>query len=259
MNAETGTLTGTEAQSAPATPDLNLAIEVANSAPEGSEQNQTVNIDLSAIPQDARLELLRGAVRTTVNNRVNVAMVRNRAARAPFVAWAAYEAAIAADPLQTTVAKPEGEKPTGEAPAALDPVAKAQEAIADLLKGELRSQAKKGEGRSRKTADPLTNAVTNVVVRAVFEANKAAGRTVDNGKGGTRAYTFPDATKEVGGDGIKYLNAQIDAKVAAAPEAEQAELRKQLEKQRDTRYIEPAQVMLGLKTSKASAALPSIL
>jgi hypothetical protein len=37
---------------------------------------------------------------------------------------------------------------------------------------------------------------------------------------GTRPYSFPDATKEVGGNGIAYLNAQIDAKVAAAPEGE---------------------------------------
>jgi hypothetical protein len=243
----------------PETPDLNLVIEIANSAVTEGGSNRDVAIDLAQIPQEARLELLKSAVKTTVNNRVNVAMVRNRAARAPFVAWAAYEAAIAADPLQTAVAKPEGDKPTGEAPAALDPIAKASEAIADLLKGEIRAQAAKGKGRTRKTADPLTTAITGVVVRAVFEANKAAGRTVDNGKGGTRPYGFPDATKEVGGDGLAYLNKQIDAKVSAAPEAEQAELRKQLEKQRDTRYVEPAQVMLGLKTSKASAALPSIL
>jgi hypothetical protein len=257
-------MTDTPTNDAPATPDLTLAIEVANTATTEGGDNQSVSIDLAKIPQDARLELLRSAVRTAVTNRVNVAMVRNRAARAPWAAWAAYEAAIAADPLQTTVAKPEGDKPTGEAPAALDPIAKANEAIADLLKGELRSTAKKGEGRSRKTADPLVNAVTNVVVRAVYEANKAAGRKVEvpaaDGKpASTRPYGFPDATKEVGGNGIAYLNAQIDAKVAAAPEAEQATLRTQLEKQRDTRYVEPAQVMLGLKQSKASKELPSIL
>jgi hypothetical protein len=242
-----------------AAPDLNLVIPIANTATTEGGDDLTVTIDLAAIPQDARLELLKSAVRTSVTNRVNVAMVRNRAARAPFVAWAAYEAAIAADPLQTAVAKPEGDKPTGDAPVALDPIAKANEAVADLLKGELRQAGKKGEGRKRKSADPLVTAVTGVVVRAVFDANKAAGRKVDDGKGGTRPYGFPDATKEVGGNGIAYLNAQIDAKVAAAPEGERDELRKQLEKQRDSRYIEPAQVMLGLKTSKAQSALPSIL
>jgi hypothetical protein len=129
-----------------------------------------------------------------------------------------------------------------------------------LLKGEIRQQGKKGEGRSRQPKDPLVQAVTNVVVRAVYEAHKAAGAKVDNGKGGTRPYSFPDATKEVGGDGIKYLNAQIDAKVAAAPEAEQAALRTQLEKRRDDQYINPAKVMLGLSTTgKKGAELPSIL
>jgi hypothetical protein len=240
-------------------PDNTLAIEVANTATTEGGDNQTVTIDLAAIPQDARLELLKSAVRTAVTNRVNVAMVRNRAARAPFVNWAAYEAAMAADPLQTAIAKPEGDKPTGEAPAALDPIAKANEAIADLLKGELRSAAKKGEGRSRAPKDPLVQAVTNVVTRAVFEANKAAGVKVKVEGKPDRAYSFPDATKEVGGDGIAYLNAQIAAKVAAAPEGEQAALRTALEKQRDTRYIEPAQVMLGIKQSKASKELPSIL
>lgn len=240
-------------------PDLNLAIEVANTAETEGGDNKTVTIDLAAIPQEARLELLKSAVRTSVTNRVNVAMVRNRAARAPWTAWAAYEAAIAADPLQTAVAKPEGDKPTGEAPAALDPMAKAAEAIADLLKGELRSGGKKGEGRARKTADPLTVAVTGVVVRAVYDANKAAGRKVI-ADGKERAYGYPDATKEVGGDGIKYLNAQIDAKVAAVPEAEQAALRSQLEKRRDDQYINPAKIMLGqTASSKKGGELPSIL
>jgi hypothetical protein len=120
-----------------------LAIEIANTAETEGGDNKSVSINLAEIPQDARLELLKSAVRTTVTNRVNVAMVRNRALRAPFAAWAAYEAAMATDPLQTTVAKPDGEKPTGEAPAALDPIAKAGEAIADLLKGELRQQSKR--------------------------------------------------------------------------------------------------------------------
>lgn len=236
-----------------------LAIEVANTATTEGGDNQTVSVDMTAIPQDARLELLKSAIRTMVTNRVNVAMVRNRAARAPFVAWAAYEAATAADALQTAVPKPEGDKPTGEPVAALDPIAKANEAVADLLKGELRATAKKGEGRSRAPKDPLIQAVTNVVTRAVYEANKAAGRTIPVEGKPARPYSFPDATKEVGGDGVAYLNAQIAAKVAAAPEGERDTLKAQLEKQRDTRYIEPAQVMLGLKQSKASKELPSIL
>jgi hypothetical protein len=187
------------------------------------------------------MDLLRSAVRTFVTNRVNVANVRQNKLIEPF---AAYDKAIAADPLQTAVPKPEGTRP-----APLDTLAKANDAIADLLKGEVRTQAKKGEGKSRQPRDPLVAAVTPIVVRAVFEAHKARDPK----------YTFPLATKEVGGDGIAYLNAQIDAKVSAAPEAEQASLRSQLEKQRDTRYINPAKVMIGATVTKAAAELPSIL
>lgn len=239
--------------------DNSLAIEIANTATTEGGDNQSVSINLADIPQEARLELLKSAVRTAVTNRVNVAMVRNRSARAPFVAWAAYEAAQAADPMQTTVHKPEGERPSGEAPAALDPIAKANEAVADLLKGELRQQAKKGEGKSRAPKDPLVAAVTQVVARAVFDSHKAAGTKVPVEGKEPRAYTYPDAVKEVGGDGIAYLNKQIDAKVAAAPEGERDALRAQLEKQRDTRYIKPARVMLGMDISKAQSELPSIL
>lgn len=230
-----------------------LAIEIANTATTEGGDNQSVSIDLGAIPQEARLELLRSAVRTAVTNRVNVAMVRNRAQRAPFAAWAAYDAAQAADPMQTTVAKPEGERPTGDVPAALDPIAKANEAIADLLKGELRQQAKKGEGKSRAPKDPLIAAVTQVVARAVFDSHKAAGTKVPVEGKEPRAYTYPDAVKEVGGDGIAYLNKQIDAKVAAGGD------RTALEKARDQRYINPARTMLGLNQTKAQSELPSIL
>jgi hypothetical protein len=235
-----------------------LAIEIANTAETEGGDNKSVSINLAEIPQDARLELLKSAVRTTVTNRVNVAMVRNRALRAPFAAWAAYEAAMATDPLQTTVAKPDGEKPTGEAPAALDPIAKAGEAIADLLKGELRQQSKKGEGKTRAPKDPLVAAVTQVVARAVFDSHKAAGTKISVPATGdkpasTRAYMYPDAVKEVGGDGIAYLNKQIDAKVAAGAD------RAALEKARDARYINPAKVMLGIGQTKAQAELPSIL
>jgi hypothetical protein len=233
-----------------AAPDFGLTITVPHSALAGEGQkDRDVAIDLSLIPGDARLELLRSAARTFITNRVNVANVRANKALAP---WLTYEAAMAADPLQTAVAKP-----TGERPQPLDTFAKAQEAIADLLKGEVRTQAKKGEGKSRAPKDPLVAAVTPIVTRALFEANKTS--QISDGKGGTRKYSYPDAVKAVGGDGIAYLNTQIDAKVAAVPEAQQAALRKQLESQRDTRYIEPAKVMIGQTVSKKSADLPSIL
>ena len=67
-----------------ATPDLSLSINIPHSALEGSTDDRAMTIDLASIPADARLELLRGAVRTFVTNRVNVANVRANAARKPF-------------------------------------------------------------------------------------------------------------------------------------------------------------------------------
>lgn len=232
-------------------PDYNVEITIPHSAETAGGTDRKLTIDLSAIPADARLELLKSQVRTFVTNRVNVANVRANKALAP---WLAFDAAMAADPLQTAVAKPDGERP-----AALDTFAKASEAIADLLKGEVRQQARRGEGKSRAPRDPLVAAVTPIVTRAVFEANKARNATVAVEGKPARPYTYPDAVKEVGGDGIAYLNKQIDAKVSAAPAAEQAKLRADLEKNRDSRYIEPAKTMIGTKLTKAQSDLPSIL
>jgi hypothetical protein len=245
--------TGTEGQAADtaATPDYNVEISIPHSSTGEGQPDRKVTVDLSAVPGEARLELLKSATRTFVTNRVNVANVRQNKLLAP---WLAYDAAMAADPLQTTVAKPAGDRP-----AALDTYAKAQEAIADLLRGEVRQQARKGEGRSRAPRDPLVAAVTPIVTRAVFEANKARGATVAVEGKPARAYTYPDAVKEVGGDGIAYLNRQIDAKVAAAPADQQAKLRADLEKNRDSRYIDPARTMIGAKLTKAQTDLPSIL
>lgn len=230
--------------------DYNLSITVPHSAPAGDGAvDREATIDLAAIPADARMELLRSAARGFVLNRVNVANVRRNKDIAP---WVEYEKAIAADPLQTAVAKP-----TGERPVPLDTFAKASEAIAALLKGEVGTRAKNGEGTSRAPKDPLVAAVSPIVVRAVFDARK--GTQIAGKDGAMRNYTYPDAVKEVGGDGVAYLNAQIAAKVAAVPEGEQAALRTALEKQRDTRYINPARVMIGQTTTKASADLPSIL
>jgi hypothetical protein len=214
---------------APVAPDTNLAIEVPDSATVPGGDDRTVSINLADIPANARLELLKAQVREIVRNRVNVANVRRNKERAPFLAWAAYEAAQAADPMQTAVAKPDGEKPTGEAPASLDTMEKAGEAIADLLKGEIRSGRAKGEGKSRAPKDPLVAAVTPIVVKAVYDANK--GTKLDDGKGGQRTYTYPDAVKAVGGDGVAYLNAQIDAKVATGAD------RAALEKALNARYL----------------------
>lgn len=229
------------AEGAPAETNANVLVyTVPGTGGDGEPAAVTRSLDLATIPPETRLALLKNAVGTTINNRVNVTNSRYNVALKPFIA---YDEAMKADPLQTAVAKPEGERP-----AAPDLTAKVDEAIADLVAGKLRERGKSG-AKPRQTRSPLVAAVTPIVVRAVFDANKAANAS----------YKYPDAVKEVGGDGIAYLNAQIDAKVNAAPADAQAELRKQLEKSRDTRFINPAKVMIGETTTKASDALPSIL
>jgi hypothetical protein len=218
---------------APATPNTVVEITVPHSGVDGGDDRKVL-IDAATIPAEARFELLRSAVRGFVTNRVNVANVRRNKELAP---WLAYEQAIAADPMQTAVAKPEGERPQP-----LDTFAKAQEALAALAKGEIRTVTK-GTGKSRTPKDPLVAAVTPIVVRAVFDANKARDPK----------YTYPLAVKEVGGDGIAYLNKQIDAKVAAGAD------RAALEKARDEKYLNPARIMIGQGGGKKVTDLPSIL
>lgn len=246
---------------APAAPDYNASIELPKRDTDTAPI--IVSVDCSAIPAEARLAMLKSQAGAIIRNRVNVAEQRNTKARAPFVAWALFNAAQTADPLQTAVQKPEGDPPTGEAPALLDRTAKANEAIAALLKGEINVGREKSDtpARSRAPVDPLVKAITGVVTNAVFAAHQAAGTTVPVEGKAARKYTYPDAAKEVGRDGLAYLNAQIAAKVEAAPEAERAALQAQLEKSRDQRYVMPAKVMIGTQApaGKGNAELPSIL
>lgn len=193
-------------------------------------------IDCATIPGEARLEILKSGVVAYARNRLNQAVVKyNKNEKVK--AFAAYEEAVKADPLQTVVAKPEGEKPTLD----LEPIWAG--ILADLTSGNIRQRAKSGESKPRERKDPLIVAVTKVVVDEVYAARKAS-----NPK-----YTYIDARKEVGADGIAYLNANIETKVAAGVD------RAALEKMRDTKYINPAKVMLGLTENKTIKELPSIL
>lgn len=191
--------------------------------------------DCSLIPADTRLDFLKQAVRNYIANRLNGVRTRHEK-DAAVIAWTAYNEAAKADPLQTAVAKPEGEQP-----AAPDYEEAYTRAIADLTSGNVRKGG--AEPKVRKTKDPLTATVTDVVVREVFASRKAADPK----------YSFMSAKKEVGVDGIAYLNALIAAKV------EQGGSLADLEKMRDMKYVNPAKAMLGLTASKATDALPSIL
>lgn len=195
------------------------------------------SFDVATIPSETRLELLKNAVRGYIANRLNSGNVRYD--KDPAVAaWAAYDAATKADALQTAVPQPAGERP-----ASFDAEGAYSRAITDLMNGHVRKRGGDGEAKPRVVKDPLVSAVTDIVVREVFNGRKATDPK----------FTFLAAKAEVGGDGIAYLNKMIAAKVAAG--ANEGDLIKV----RDNKYINPAKTMLGLSTSKAMSELPSIL
>lgn len=184
-----------------------------------------ISIVLGEIPADTRLDLLKKAVRDMIANRVNVANVRNNKALEP---WNAYDEASKADPLQTAVPKPEGERPS------VDLLAVAAKARSDLYAGELQ---KRGDGSGRKARepkDPLVAAVTKAVISELFQKKKA----------GNPSYKIMDAQKEVGTDGVAYLKSLIDEKVAAGAD------RATFEKFMEDRYMKPARIMLGIDVPK---------
>lgn len=205
--------------------------------PEGTK----FSFDCATIPPEVRLDFLKGAVRSYVANRLNGVHTRHQ--KDPAVAaWFSYDEATKADPLQTAVPKPDGDRPAD--PDFNDALTRA---FADLQAGNIRKQG--AEPKARKTRDPLTSVVTEVVAREVFDSRRAQDPK----------YTYLKAKAEVGTDGVAYLNKLIDAKVGALPEAEQAAMRAQLEKMRDVKYINPAKAMLGISATKAVSELPSIL
>jgi hypothetical protein len=194
-----------------------------------------VSFDCATIPGETRLDFLKGAVRSYIANRLNGVHTRHEKDE-KVVAWKAYDEASKADPLQSAVPKPEGDRPA--APDYKDALTRA---LDDLTKGNVRKVG--AEPKARKTKDPLVAVVTDAVVREVFASKKAA-----NAK-----YTYLEAKKEVGADGVEYLNRMIEAKVAGGVD------RALLTKMLDEKYIGPAKAMLGITSSKKVSELPSIL
>lgn len=193
--------------------------------------DKQMQIDRTAIPAELRLELLDKAIEGYVRNSVNVANVRYNKDNE---AWAAYNAATAADPLQTAVAKPEGDAPTEEGRVALL-IQTAADARTRLYENKVVRRDGSGGG-SKTKVDPLTKLVTDAVVRELYEKEPKGGRT------------FVQINAEVSKvGGVAYLEARIAEKVAAG--ADEKELRKYL----DSRYITPAKLMLGQSTTKATS------
>lgn len=221
----------TDTATAPVTADAGTTISFELPNLPGSH-----TFDCATIPGEARLDLLKGAVRSYIANRVNAAFQRHQKDE-DVKSWAAYDEAVKADPLQSAVPMP-----TTERPAAPDLSGALARAIEDLTKGEIRRQGK-GEPKARARKDPLVALVTKAVVKDVYESKKASDPK----------YSYLAAQKEVGPDGVAYLNSLIEAKVAAGVS------RTDLEKMREEKYMKPAKLMLGITENKAIKELPSIL
>lgn len=187
--------------------------------------------DVAEIPAETRLKLLQDAVRNLITNRVNVANQRYIKDEA-VVAWSKYDEAVKTDPLIAA--------PTVPRPAPADLQAVYDRALADLRAGNV---GRKAEGKPRERKDPLIQLVTRAVVKDLFDKMRAADPKA----------SFLDAQKAVGPDGVAYLDRMIEEKVAQGID------RAALVKMRDTRYINPAKVMLGITENKATKDLPSIL
>jgi hypothetical protein len=195
-----------------------------------------LSFDCTAMPAQVRLDFLKAQVRAYIANRLNAA--HNRHVKdEKVVAWTAYEEASKADPLQTVVPKPEGDKPADP-----DYMAVYNRAVEDLKAGTVRKQG--DTPKPKKTKDPLVATVTDQVVRAVYNSKRAEDPK----------YHIFAAKKEVGTDGIAYLNAAVEAKVAEGGD------RAALVKSMNERYIHPAMTMLGMPIpGKKTSELPSLL
>jgi len=181
-----------------------------------------VKLDMAEVEQKARMRLLKTAVRAYITNRVSTAVAKTKKDNAEFET---YDAAMKNDPLQTLVVKPDGDRATTDFGEVVDNALKA------LRTGELGKRGT-GETKPKVLRDPVITQVTRSVVAEVFEK----GRATDP------KYKYPTAQKEVGQDGLAYLKAKIEERVAAG--ADRAAMEAYLE----TRYIKPARIMLGLDT-----------
>lgn len=192
-----------------------------------------LSFDVRYIPNANRAELMRSAARSFITNRVSTAQAKTKSENEP---WDRYEAAIKVNPLQTEVAQPTTPRTV------TDVAAIVENAIKALYAGQ-RGRTKSGNKKERALRDPLVTQVTRAVVAAVYAEERAKDAN----------YKYPSAQKKVGQDGIAYLEAMVQEKVAAG--ADEAELRKRLE----IRYLKPARIMLGLEKPKTLADSEGIL
>lgn len=221
-----------------ATPTLEAAtLEVERPATwfefEIDDYDKPIGLDLNAVPQEVRMRLLKNATRSYITNRLSTAAAKTKKENAGFDS---YDAAMKNDPLQTLVPKPDGTR------ALTDYTGCIEAAIKALYSGELGRRGT-GDTKPKVLRDPLITQITRSVVAEVYEKERAKNPQ----------YKYPTAQKEVGQDGLAYLKEKIAAKVAAG--ADEAAMNKYLE----TRYINPARIMLGLDTPKTLKDADGIL
>lgn len=184
----------------------------------------SVTLDMTAIPGETRLDLLRSQIQSYVSNRISTAESVAKKANAD---WDRYESASANDPLQTLVAKPTKDKET------VDRNDVALKAIQALYEGKFVRRDGSTPKKQKERKDPLVTHITRTVVQELFEQRRKSDPS----------YKYPTASKEVGPDGIAYLKARIDARIAAGEDA------KVLNDFLETKYLKPARLMLGLESA----------
>lgn len=181
-----------------------------------------VEIDLARIPSHTVQDLLRSAVQSYVANRISTAESVAKKKNGPFDQ---YDAAVKNDPLQTLVARPDGERTE------VDRETVAFNALTALYEGKFTRRDGSAPKKAKERKDPVIAHVTRAVINEVFQKNVALDPS----------YKYPLAAKEVGTDGVAYLRAKIAERVAAG--ADPKVMADFLENQ----YLKPARIMLGLE------------
>jgi len=177
-------------------------------------------LNLGAVPEAARMHLLRSAAKSYVTNRVATAQSLAKKANAPFDA---YDAAMKHDPLQTHIAKPEGERKQVDVQEIIDSAMKA------LLDGEITKRGRSG-GDPKAPKDPLDAAIHRSLTVELFNTRKAAHPD----------YKYFTAQKEIGQDVQAALEAIVQRGIAAGMDEKQAR------EWVDNRYVKPNRLILGL-------------
>jgi hypothetical protein len=197
------------------------------------DDHKTFSMDLFRIPYEVRLHLLTNATKGYFTNRLSTAYSK---AKKDNESWVTYDAAMANDPMQSYVSKPEEDRVEVDADKII------ASAINALYTGELGRRKASGERKPKEAKDPFVAHITRQVVAEVYKDEHEKNPD----------YKYFAATAKVGSDGLAYLRKRIDERVAAG------QSRADLEKVLDVKYIKPARTALGLDVPKTIQGLGDI-